>query len=135
MPKGIYKRTEETKKKISKNHAHYWLGKERIFSKGNNHWNWQGGITPINFKIRHSLEYKLWRESIFERDNWTCVWCGIRSQKGIKVILHADHIKPFSLFPELRFALDNGRTLCKKCHLKTNTWGERIKKYARKRNN
>jgi hypothetical protein len=79
---------------------------------------WKGGINKINLKIRGSLEYKLWRESVFERDKWTCVWCG---EKGGKI--HADHIKPFALYPELRFALDNGRTLCVPCHRTTDTWG------------
>lgn len=36
---------------------------------------WKGGITPINLKIRMTLKYRLWRESVFKRDNWTCVWC------------------------------------------------------------
>ena len=81
---------------------------------------WKGGITPINKIIRTSSEYKLWRKSVFERDNYTCIWCGIRGKE-----LNADHIKPFALFPELRFAIDNGRTLCRGCHQKTDTWGNR----------
>lgn len=95
---------------------------------GKNNPNWKGGITPINLMIRTSSEYKLWRIAIFERDNYTCIWCGAKSQKGIKVVLHADHIKPFALFPELRFAIDNGRTLCEDCHRTTYTYAGRIKK-------
>lgn len=88
----------------------------------NSKW-WKGGITPIHTKIRHSIEYKLWRESVFKRDNYTCIWC-----KQIGGILHADHIKPFALFPELRFAIDNGRTLCINCHKLTDTYGWKINK-------
>lgn len=80
------------------------------------------GRTPKNVKIRHSIEYRLWRESVFKRDNWTCQWCGVRSGNGKKVILHADHIKPFAYFPDLRLELSNGRTLCRSCHAKTDTY-------------
>lgn len=90
--------------------------------KGATHWNWQGGITPLNEKLRKTPEYKLWRESVFKRDNWTCIWCG-SNKSGT---LNADHIKPFAYYPELRFAIDNGRTLCVECHRKTDTYLKRL---------
>ncbi len=103
-----------------------WLrGIKRPYMTGKNNPSWKGGITPINTKIRESMEYKEWRKNVFEKDNYICQICGERGG-----ILHADHIKPFSLFIELRFELDNGRTLCKKCHLKTDTWGGRVCTYA-----
>lgn len=79
--------------------------------KGEKHWNWKGGIYPTNLAIRKSLEYRIWRRAVFERDSYTCIFCG--DSRGGNLV--ADHIKPFALFPELRFAIDNGRTLCKDC--------------------
>ena len=81
----------------------------------------EGGITPINKKIRKSIEYSLWRQAVFKRDGYKCVECG--STKKIQ----GDHIKPFALFPELRFVIDNGRTLCYECHKKTSTYGGRTR--------
>lgn len=91
--------------------------KPKFDRRGKNHWNWKGGIKPINEIIRHSIEYRLWRESVFIRDNYTCIWC---SERGGK--LNADHIKSFSLYPELRFSIDNGRTLCIDCHKTTENY-------------
>lgn len=107
-----YKHTEEVKKK---------MGESKLKEKNP---NWQGGITPLNNKIRISKEYKLWREAVFKRDNYQCIWGG--KEHGTR--LQADHIKSFAHYPELRFAIDNGRTLCVECHRKTDTWGGRNKK-------
>lgn len=97
--------------------------RRRFGSPKETHPNWKGGITPINESIRKSIEYKLWRKSVFQRDCYKCIWCD--STKKI----HADHIRPFCNYPELRFSIDNGRTLCEKCHKSTNTWGSRARNY------
>jgi len=89
-------------------------GKKRV--KEGRHNNYKGGITPENRKVRNSIEFKLWREAVFTMDNWTCQKCGARSKSGKIVYLHAHHIYNFSQYPELRFAIDNGITFCKKCH-------------------
>lgn len=111
--KNVY--SKESLKKLSQSH----IGK----LKAEKNPRWKGGITPINKAIRASIEYKLWRRAVMERDNFTCRFCATIGGK-----LQVDHIKPFALYPELRFAIDNGRTLCKPCHLKTDTWGNRINK-------
>lgn len=72
---------------------------------------WRGGITPESRRLRNSEQYKRWRLAVFQRDRYTCVWCG---QIGGR--LNADHIQPFSTHPDLRFELSNGRTLCEPCH-------------------
>ena len=78
---------------------------------------WCGGINPQNRKIRKGVENRLWREAVFARDNWTCQQCGKRGGR-----LHAHHIKSFKNYPELRFSIDNGITLCLDCHKLTDNY-------------
>jgi hypothetical protein len=77
--------------------------------------NWKGGATERHLAERTSKKYNLWRLGVFERDKFTCQECKITG-----VYLEAHHIKSFAHFPEFRFELSNGITLCKECH-KTKT--------------
>lgn len=60
---------------------------------------------------RCTKEYADWRIGVFERDNYACQKCG-----KLGGTLNAHHIKKYSEFPELRYVLDNGITLCESCH-------------------
>jgi hypothetical protein len=116
-----WKHNECTKLKISKGNKNkkrtleHRIQKSKILKKiyrEGRHPNWKGGITPWYRRERSSFKYKLWREAVFKRDNFTCVWCGGKEK------LETDHIKPFIKYPKLRTNIKNGRTLCKKCHIK-----------------
>jgi 5-methylcytosine-specific restriction endonuclease McrA len=75
--------------------------------------------------IKHRPRYELtaWRKAVFERDNFTCRGCGQRGGR-----LQAHHIKSYAAYPELRWLVDNGETLCEKCHKKTPNYGARAGK-------
>lgn len=60
---------------------------------------------------RRCSEYKLWRRAVFERDDFTCQTCG---KRGVK--LNAHHKKSYAWYPELRYDISNGITLCETCH-------------------
>ena len=124
---GIYDRTDYhkriTKDGVNKAYASgikMGFRLKKVVHFGSDNVNWKGGVTPLNEKIRKSVEYKIWQFSVFTRDNFTCVVCHKRGGD-----LHADHIKMFAFHPELRFAIDNGRTLCVSCHRKTSTYGRK----------
>lgn len=117
--------SQEHKNAISRALKGKRLGCENKY-RGEKHWNWKGGVTKGIRKLRVSYRYKDWRKKVFDRDNYTCVLCGIRSAIGIKVVLNADHIKPVVFNKELIFDVSNGRTLCEACHRKTETYGSKV---------
>jgi predicted restriction endonuclease len=119
------KHSQETLKKIGNAHRGKQLTDEwrRKISKSHNarvergeHNFWKGGVSKKNRTERKLLmatvEYRIWRTSVFRRDNYTCQFCGITG-----VYVEADHIKSYADYPDLRLDISNGRTLCKPCHL------------------
>ena len=126
------KMSAETRAKMSRSRkgmkfSEEWRKNMANVRRGSKSHLWRGGITDTNMKIRNSLEYKIWRAAVFERDSYTCIWCktpgGWSKEQKRKINLNADHIKRFALYPELRLDINNGRTLCEDCHKKTGTFG------------
>jgi hypothetical protein len=122
--KGLTKETDKRIKRISDSKRGKKLseehkiklrlalkGKPKLWCRGEKNSQWKGGITPENKRIRNSIEYRLWRESVFARDNWTDQKTKIKGGK-----LHPHHIYNFSDYPDLRFAIDNGITFSEKTH-------------------
>ena len=52
-----------------------------------------------------------WARAVISRDKATCQRCG-----ATDIELHAHHIESFADHPELRWDLNNGLTLCHRCH-------------------
>lgn len=83
---------------------------------GSKHPKWKGGVSRAYRTGYYSIEYKEWRKSVFKRDGYACRGCG-----DIGYIT-AHHIKSFSHYPKLRYDIDNGLTLCEKCHSATDNY-------------
>lgn len=116
------KKTPEWKKKIGDAHR----GRKYPERMGENNPSWKGGVTSEQMKARKSLEYIIWRNEVYKKDFWTCRICKIKCRKG-QIIAH--HLKLFSDFPELRFSIDNGVTLCRKCHVLLHKGMKQIPEY------
>lgn len=65
--------------------------------------------------ITEGRRYYWWRRRVYERDDYTCQGCFVR---GVK--LQAHHIKSWANFPDLRYEVSNGLTLCIECHKRAN---------------
>lgn len=92
--------------------------------------NWKGGISRAYKTGYNSFQYKEWRKKVFERDDYACQKCGIRCGNGKAVYLTAHHKKSFSKYPELRFDVNNGSTLCELCHCKVDKYRARFMREA-----
>lgn len=82
----------------------------RIAPEANSHW--KGGVSPLKYR---GLAVE-WRNAVLARDGNVCQDCGL-----IDVGNHAHHLYPWRDWPCVRYAVQNGRTLCQSCHGKTYT--------------
>lgn len=74
--------------------------------------NWKGGISGERKAKHRDAEVGVWRRAVYYKDNYICVRCGHIGKE-----LRAHHKASWAKFPELRFDVSNGVTLCAACHL------------------
>ena len=95
---GCRKHTEETIEKIRMAKKGKKLKKPGEYKRSENY----------NERRRFRKEMQM---KVFERDDFTCQICGERGGD-----LQVDHIQSWAGYPELRFEMDNCRTVCMACH-------------------
>jgi len=130
--------------KVGVNKGKHWIiDKSKLNNsnkcRGKNHWNWKGGITSKDKSERVKFRQTI-QKQVFKRDKYVCQICGVKG-KDITV----DHIQPWAEYVELRFNMDNCRTLCQSCHYKitfgkpmpptVRAWGHNLKEVTNYRCN
>lgn len=91
------------------------LRKNSEYIGDNRTWVWKGNSSLLDRK-RFSRYHQIWSKNVRERDGNACKHCGKTSGR-----LHAHHIIPLEvcLDSSLEFDVNNGVTLCPKCHKRT----------------
>jgi len=103
--------------------------------------HWKGGLTNLRRLLPQLDLYEKWRTTVFKRDKYTCCHCNVKG-----VYIEADHIVPLKVLIrdykiknsedaikcKAIWNIDNGRTLCRECHKKTDSYAYKaIKNYAK----
>lgn len=98
-------------KRSGENHPYYHKG---YLIAGDRNPNWNPALTSDERRLRQHRgdhRYKIWRKSVYTRDDYTCQKC--RRRGGA---LNVHHVENFSEKVEKRYDIENGITFCKKCH-------------------
>lgn len=99
---------EETKRKLSES------------MKGEKHWNWikDRSLLKTDRLKMYDTKYKYWMLEVKKRDKWKCRI----DNKDCQGEVIAHHILSWRDFPELRYNIKNGITLCQAHH--PHKWAE-----------
>lgn len=133
--RGGKPKCKDCKKQLTGHYQIRCFACHKKYCHGKNSPTWKGGITSSNKRDRIRFR-KYIQKQVFERDNYTCQLCGVRGD------LQVDHIQSWKDYVELRFDINNCRTLCARCHYRitfgrempnsTKVWGHNLKHILRK---
>jgi len=110
--------------------------------------NWKGGITPLVVMLRNTTEYNQWRMDCLKRDWFRCKECFSKEKLEVHHIksfaeLVSEFLKEYDQFSPIEdketlirlaikwqpfWEIDNGKTLCQKCHKSLTRINTNIKK-------
>ncbi len=116
-PEYILKQREA---KLGKNNGN-WKGGVSVYLKkeegicGENNPNWKGGVTTLRERLRRHKQYRGWRLSVLNRDNYTCIYCGDTNKLRIHHIISLRECMDYGI-NELMYDPNNGETVCEDCH-------------------
>ena len=120
--------SDEVRERMSDTHKKMWASnpdRKKKQARGEEHYRWKGGVTPLTISIRVCSNSLYWYKQIKKRAQFTCEIC---KAKGVR--LEAHHIRPFAYLLEWYnitsleqaqnceelFDLNNGMCLCQRCH-------------------
>lgn len=112
------KRPELSEKRKGKNNPAWGIKQStetilKRIKRGDEHYNWQGGITPQTRRRTRGIFWKRTADKIRLRDDNTCIVCGHCGDDN-KLPVH--HIIPFKISKNNNS--DNLITVCQSCHIK-----------------
>lgn len=116
--------------KISVDNAKPNKRKNKRLKKSKSDFKKPENLAPYSHKLLGKSEYqkfyssKDWRQLRYlalSNCQGRCQCCGASASNG--VVLHVDHIKPRSRYPELELSLSNIQVLCEDCNIGKGDWG------------
>lgn len=96
---------------------------------GENNWKWIKDRSKLKKKeLRNDSAYRAWRDDVWKRDNRKCRI----ADNSCNGRIEAHHILGWKDYPELRYQLNNGITLCHAHHPRKRSEEAKLSPYFQK---